>query len=230
MDCFANKLQDNGAVHSFEEQSDSGGGQFFSTVGTRMFSTSLQVPVLSLAMWSMHKMKDPRPIIVTTLTDNCPSTKDGPTVTQLNPNLLRHAPTRRTCISTNTVVPTSPQLFVIAASHPLFTTLNRHTHMSIVFPTCHRLFVVSTTLCTAPVYQSQYCTLLTQPTVRLTTSIQFFPHFSHPPYALYFTSSSVWSSQEKITSKESPWSGVTSSFQVLQWLLLLYPRVVVRVC
>jgi hypothetical protein len=87
MDCFATKLQDNnGAVRSFEEQSDSGGGQFFSTVGTRMFSTSLQVPVLSLATRS--KMKDPRPIIVTTLTDNCPSTEDGPTVTQLNPNLL----------------------------------------------------------------------------------------------------------------------------------------------
>jgi hypothetical protein len=49
MDCSAAKLQDNGVVCSIEEQSDSGGGQFFSTVGTRMFSTSLQVPVLFLA-------------------------------------------------------------------------------------------------------------------------------------------------------------------------------------
>ena len=142
-------------VRSFEEQSDSGGGQFFSTVGTRMFSTSLQVPVLFLSMRS--KMKDPRPIIVTLHTDNCPSTEDGPTVTQLNPKLLQHTPTRRTTGSTSsrTVVPTSPQLFVIAASHPQFTTLNIRTHLSTVFPTaCHRLFV-TTTLCADPVYQSE---------------------------------------------------------------------------
>ena len=32
------------------------------------------------------------PIIVTLHTDNCPSTEDGPTVTQLNPKLLKHTP------------------------------------------------------------------------------------------------------------------------------------------
>ena len=36
------------------------------------------------------------PIIVTLHTDNCPSTEDGPTVTQLNPKLLKHTPTRCT--------------------------------------------------------------------------------------------------------------------------------------
>ena len=183
MDCFATKLQDNGVVCSFDEQSDSGGDQFYSTVGARMFSTSLHVPALFLATRS--KMKDPRPIIVTTLTDNCPTTEDGLTVTQLNPKPLQPMPNRRT--STSIVVPTSQQPFVVAASCLLFPTLNRRTSMSTVVPTRHRLFVSPATLCAAYVYQDAYCKILTPQYVRIHMSLKFFPHFSHPLYGIEVT-------------------------------------------
>jgi hypothetical protein len=193
-DCFATKLlrQDKGVlVCSFEEQPDSGGDQFLFAVGARrMFSTLLHVHVMFLAMRST-KVKDPRPIIVTTHIDNCPSTgEDGPTVTQLYPKLHQTMPNRRSCTSSSTVLATSLKLVVIAASHLLLRSYAEQTYLyEYCRPYTPLTFVISATLCAAPaVYQYEYCKLLTQPKVRRATSIQIFPHFSHPPYELYFTS------------------------------------------
>jgi hypothetical protein len=183
MDCCATKLQDNGVVCSFEEQSDSGGDQFYSTVGARMFSTTFHVPALLLATRS--KMKDPRPIIVTTITDNCPSTEDGLTVTQLSPKPLQPMPDRCTCTCTSTVVPTSQeQPFVVAASCLPFPTLNRRTSMSTVFPTRHQLFASSATLCAAYVYQDAYCKQ------DINSSVRAYTHESQVLSS--FQSSSLW--------------------------------------